>query len=108
MICPLCSDHRTLDIDPADLEEHLIVTLDKNNHSYVHGPIEDKDKMRNLLLSASQYTDKESIEAHLVIIKDNTSRYTFHTSGLSVENKDLVKEFIMAICQRFDIGIMDE
>ena len=50
MICPLCTDKRELKPDKkSQLKEHLIVTMDKNNHFHVHGPTKNKELMAEFI-----------------------------------------------------------
>jgi len=50
MICSLCSDNTEIKPDKkSQLREHLIVTLDKNNHFHIHGPIENQSLMAEFI-----------------------------------------------------------
>jgi len=50
MICPFCSDKRELKPDKkSQLQEHLVVTLDKNNHFHVHGPTKNQSLMAEFI-----------------------------------------------------------
>jgi len=54
MDCAFCSENeekncRIMEIMVAEVDEHLIVTLDKDGHFHVHGPIDNKDVMRRFI-----------------------------------------------------------
>ena len=60
MICPLCSDKRELKPDKKhQLKEHLIVTLDKNNHFHVHGPTKNQPLMAEFIKVIARKADIE-------------------------------------------------
>lgn len=42
-ICPFCTDDKkALNINPGQIQEHLIITVDTDNHWHIHGPISNK------------------------------------------------------------------
>jgi len=45
MICPFCD----IELPVNDVVEHLVVTLNSKGLHHVHGPIEDKRMMANLI-----------------------------------------------------------
>ena len=60
MICPLCSDKRELKPQKkSQLREHLIATLDKNNHIHVHGPTKNKELMAAFIKAIARRSDIE-------------------------------------------------
>ena len=60
MICHLCSDERELKPDKkSQLKEHLVVTLDKNNHIHVHGPTKNKSLMAEFIKAIARRSDIE-------------------------------------------------
>ena len=50
MSCPFCTGGEELPVWKGNIREHLLVTIDANNHTHVHGPISDKKLMRELIL----------------------------------------------------------
>ena len=59
MNCPFCTDRRRIPVDPDFIEQHLIVILDKAFHYHVHGPIGDKEAMKNFILKIAKEADIE-------------------------------------------------
>lgn len=60
MICQLCTDKREFKPDKkSQLKEHLVVTLDKNNHIHVHGPIKNKILMAEFIKAIARRSDIE-------------------------------------------------
>ena len=46
MQCPLCSNLTKIKPDKKNqIIEHLIITMDKNNHLHVHGPVKNQQLM---------------------------------------------------------------
>ena len=48
--CPLCKEGQTLPISKKNVETHLIVTRDKENHFHVHGPIDNKALIQDFVV----------------------------------------------------------
>lgn len=54
MLCPFCTGGEELPMWKGDIREHLVVTIDANNHTHVHGPISDKGLMKRLILTIAK------------------------------------------------------
>lgn len=64
--CPFCVNDEKI---PGDfIEQHLIVTLDKSFHYHIHGPIHDKDLMREFILKIAEEAKIEIDEKEETII----------------------------------------
>ena len=60
MICPLCSDERKFKPDKkSQLKEHLVVTMDKNNHIHVHGPVKNEELMAEFIKAIARRSNIE-------------------------------------------------
>ena len=60
MICPLCTNKIEFKPDKkSQLKEHLIVTMDKNNHFHVHGPIKNKKLMAEMIKAIARRSNIE-------------------------------------------------
>jgi len=59
MDCPFCTDRRRIPVDPDFIEQHLIVILDKAFHYHVHGPIGDKEAIKNFIFKIAKEADIE-------------------------------------------------
>ena len=53
-VCPFCTGGEVIPIKKGNIIEHLIVTLDNNNHFHVHGPIDDKELMKEFILTIAK------------------------------------------------------
>ena len=49
--CPFCSDLRIIPVSRQDVVNHLVVTIDKDFHFHIHGPIQEKELMRKIILN---------------------------------------------------------
>lgn len=54
MKCPFCSEYHELPINKEEVEEHLVVTVDKKSHFHVHGPCSQKSLMKLFLLKIAK------------------------------------------------------
>ena len=52
--CPFCTDRRKIPVDPDWIEQHLIVILDKSFHTHVHGPIGDKEQIKQFIFKIAK------------------------------------------------------
>ena len=52
--CPFCSPDKILSLDKKNIAEHLLITKDHQNLVHVHGPIDNKPLMQNLIIVALQ------------------------------------------------------
>lgn len=59
MKCPFCSKENDLPIVIDDIDEHLIVIINKEGKAHVHGPVDDADKMKNLIMIIANSVDIE-------------------------------------------------
>ena len=48
--CPFCNEEQSLSMEREELEEHLIVLKNSEGHMHVHGPLEDRQKMKEFIL----------------------------------------------------------
>ena len=53
-VCPFCTDGSVIPIKRGNIIEHLIVTLDNNNHFHIHGPIDDKELIKQFILKIAK------------------------------------------------------
>ena len=100
MKCPFCTTNKEIK-EFNDSDEHLII-LKKGDDYHIHGPVEDKNKIHELLIAASLEIYKECVENHLIIFKNKDKNFTIQSS---IKDKKELKEFIFAICKRYGIGI---
>lgn len=54
MDCPFCTDGEQIPISKSEICEHLVVTKDAKNHYHVHGPIKDKELIREFILKIAK------------------------------------------------------
>ena len=52
--CPFCSDLRLIPVARQDIVEHLVVTMDKDSHFHIHGPIREKELIRRFILNIAK------------------------------------------------------
>jgi len=53
--CPFCSDDKEeIPVDGKYVNEHLIVVKDSKNHFHVHGPIKNKELMKEFILKIAK------------------------------------------------------
>lgn len=75
--CPLCpaKDHRRKikGITKKHVEDHLIVTRDKDNHFHVHGPIKNKALMERFI----KHVAKEAG----IVVRDRTESEEEHSES---------------------------
>lgn len=57
--CPLCKDGKSIPITKKHINEHLIVTMDKDNKFHVHGPIKDQALIKDFILNICKESDIE-------------------------------------------------
>jgi len=103
MKCPFCTDDKEI-VGFDVVDDHLVI-LKKDENYHFHGPIEDKNKIHELLLAASLEIYKDNVEDHLLVFKNKDKKFTVQSS---VIDKEKIKEFIFGICDKFGIGIKDE
>ena len=48
--CPLCKDAKILPIDKGEVVDHLIVTKDKKNLFHIHGPMDNKALVQDMVI----------------------------------------------------------
>ena len=48
--CPLCEDAKILPIDKKNIVDHLIVTKDKKNLFHIHGPMNNKALVQDMVI----------------------------------------------------------
>ncbi len=54
MDCPFCTDGEQLPVLKGEIVEHLIVTMNSKRHFHVHGPINDKEMIREFILKIAK------------------------------------------------------
>ena len=53
--CPFCSDDKEeIPIDGKYVNEHLIAVKDSKNHFHIHGPIKNKELMKEFILKIAK------------------------------------------------------
>jgi len=59
MECPFCSDNREIPIKKNQITDHLIVVKDSDQHFHIHGPIGDKELIKEFILRIGEEADIE-------------------------------------------------
>lgn len=54
MECPFCEDKRQIGAFNDAITEHLIITLNDGGKFHIHGPIENKQTMKNFIIAAAR------------------------------------------------------
>ena len=55
--CPFCSDDREIPIKKDQIEEHLIVVKDSNQHFHVHGLVSNAELIKEFILRIGEEAD---------------------------------------------------
>jgi len=100
MKCPFCENKEIEAFD--NVQEHLIIVKGEDETYHIHGPIEDKDKVYELLTFAAHEVYKNGIENYLITFKGKDGKFTVQSS---TTDKEKLKEFIFAICSKNEIPI---
>jgi len=59
MKCPFCFDNREIPVNKNQIEEHLIVIKDSNQNFHVHGPVKNKELIKEFILRIGEEADIE-------------------------------------------------